>query len=60
VDFACRYRLSIDQYKDFTTGAVLPGNLVDQIASVKLDVINGLYGAAVTQSFYTEIFQFVR
>lgn len=60
VDFACRYRLSIDQYKDFTTGLPLTGTLVDQIASVKLDVINGLFGAAATQSFYTEIFQFVR
>ncbi len=60
VDFACRYRLSIDQYKDFTTGAALPGNLADQVASVKLDVINGLYGAATTQSFYTEVIQMVR
>ena len=60
VDFACRYRLSIEQYKDFTSSAALPGNLADQVASVKLDVINGLFGAAATQSFYTEIFQFVR
>lgn len=60
VDFACRYRLSIEQYKDFNTGSALTSNLVDQVAAVKLDVINGLYGAAATQSFYTEIFQFVR
>ncbi len=54
VDFACRYRLDITQYPGQS------GNLVDQVAAVKLDVINGLYGAATTQSFYTELFQFVR
>ncbi|MCX7008409.1 MAG: hypothetical protein NTY53_14365 [Kiritimatiellaeota bacterium] len=54
VDFACRYRVSIEQSPGLT------GNLVDQVASVKLDVINGLYGAATTQSFYTEVIQLVR
>jgi len=60
VDFVCRYRLAIEQGKDPVSGAVLTGNLVDQVAAVKLEVVNGLYGAATTQSFYTEIFQFVR
>ena len=55
VDFACRYRLSIEKL------AAPTGPIVDQqVATVKMDVINGLYGTATTQSFYTEVFQFVR
>jgi prepilin-type N-terminal cleavage/methylation domain-containing protein len=54
VDSAFRYRMSVEQFPGLT------GNLLDEVASVKLDVVNGLFGAAATQSFYTEVFQFVR
>lgn len=60
VDFACRYRVLVEQYKDAISGSALSGNMADQVASVKLEVINGLYGLATTQSFYTEIFQVIR
>ena len=53
LDFACRYRLSVEPVAQAL-------NLLNQVACVKLDVINGLFGAAVTQSFYTEVIQFVR
>jgi len=54
VDFACRYRVSVEQCPGLT------GTLADQVAAVKLDVINGLFGGSTTQSFYTEVMQFVR
>lgn len=60
VDMVCRYRLSVEQFKDVSTGGLLTGNLLDQVATVKMEVINGLYGAAATQSFYTEVMQFAR
>ena len=55
VDFVCRYHLLVN-----TAPADIPASQANRVAAIRMNVQGGRFGLTTTQSFYREVFQFVK
>jgi Tfp pilus assembly protein PilV len=57
VDFVCRYQLQVG---DAPASVASVAAVQSRVAAIRLDVQNGRFGQTATQTFYREVFQFVK